>query len=358
LSEYRVVPYHRELEHEIVRLWQESQGQKGIDHRLTVFRWFTERNPSLRGRPAYWCLHDGSRIVGMHGHMPVVFAVDGQERLGHMAHDDLLHPSARGKGLGQVLFDGVRTAAPDFAAAMWLNEVNHRSHSKSGWIDVPGFRHYVRFLDAGRLARKFSKPALASLARVGGPLALRLADLPGRLRRRSSLRLESLERFDARFDALWERAKPQLGIAVRRDAEYLNWRYVAMPTHRHERLAAITARGEAAGYVVWRPIPAGGGLVVWVLDVGWDPWQRGVLETLLLAVVAAAREQHAIQVVCVAAHPTVVRTLRSLGFLHNRRAEFHMVSNWEGVFARAEVTNIRRWHLTLGDADGDIWSEE
>jgi hypothetical protein len=193
---------------------------------------------------------------------------------------------------------------------------------------------------------------------VGGPLALRLADLPGRMRRRSSLRLESLERFDARFDALWERAKPQLGIAVRRDAEYLNWRYVAMPTHRHERLAAITARGEAAGYVVWRPIPAGGGLVVWVLDVGWDPGQRGVLETLLLAVVAAAREQHATQVLCVAAHPTVVRTLRSLGFLHNRRAEFHMVSNWEGVFARAEVTNIRRRHLTLGDADGDIWSEE
>jgi GNAT superfamily N-acetyltransferase len=43
----------------------------------------------------------------MHGHMPVVFDVDGREQLGHLAQDDLLHPNARGKGLGQVLLEGV-----------------------------------------------------------------------------------------------------------------------------------------------------------------------------------------------------------------------------------------------------------
>ena len=287
--------------------------------------------------------------------MPVVFDIDGHERLGYMAHDDLLLPSARGKGLGQVLLHGVRTAAPDFAGVMWLNEANHRSYSKAGWTDVPGFRYYVRFLDAGRLARQFSRPAIAGLVRVGGRVALHLVDLPGRMRRRRNLHLEPLEHFDARFDALWERAKPHLGISVRRNADYLNWRYVAMPTQRHERLAATTDGGAVAGYVVWRPVQADGGLVVRVLDAVWDPGQRGVLETLLLAVVDAARDQRATLVLCAAAHPTLIGVLRSLGFLRSRRKEFYMVSNWEGLFTRAEVTNSRRWHLTLGDADGDIW---
>src|SRR4030095_1218025 len=95
---YMIVPYQAEMEREIVRLWEESRGPEGIEHRLTVFRWFTGRNPFLRGRPPYWCLQDGSRVVGMHGHMPVVFDVDGREQLGHLAQDDLLHPNARGKG--------------------------------------------------------------------------------------------------------------------------------------------------------------------------------------------------------------------------------------------------------------------
>jgi GNAT superfamily N-acetyltransferase len=353
-----IVPYQAEMEREIVRLWEESRGPEGIEHRLTVFRWFTGRNPFLRGRPPYWCLQDGSRVVGMHGHMPVVFDVDGREQLGHLAQDDLLHPNARGKGLGQVLLEGVRAAALDFAGAMWFNEANHRSYGKAGWIDVPGFRYYARFLDAGRLAREFSRPLTAGLVRAGGPIALRLVDLPGRLRRARALRLEALERFDERFDALWERAKPHLGIAVRRNAEYLNWRYVAMPTHRHERLAAVTATGEVAGYVVWRPVPADGERIVRVLDVVWDPEHRGALETLLLAVVDLARTERASQVLCAAAHPTLTRVLRSLGFVPNRREEFHMVSNWERSFTQAEVTDIRRWHLTLGDADGDIWGEE
>jgi len=358
VTQYRVVPYHSSMSHEIVRLWQESHASTDVSRRLSVFRWFTEQNPFLRGRSAYWCLHDGSRVVGMHGHMPVIFDVDGQERPGHLAQDDLLHPAARGKGLGQRLLDGVRDAEPHLAAVMWLNEANHSSYRKAGWTDVHGFRHYVRVLDPERLARAVSNATIASLVRVGGSIALRVIDLPGRMRRRGDVRLEPLERFDERFDALWERARPHFGISVRRSAEYLNWRYVAMPTQDHQRLAAITAAGEASGYVVWRPVPAGGRLVVRVLDMGWDPQEPGVLEALLLAVVAAARGQRATQVVCAAAHPTLVHALRALGFLPSRREEPHMVSNWEGLLTREDVTDIRRWHLTLGDADGDVWSDE
>jgi len=358
VSAYQVVPYQPELLPEIVRLWEESRSASELARRREVFRWYTERNPFLRGRPPYWCLHDGARIIGMHGHMPVVYDVDGRERLGHMAQDDLLHPSCRGKGLGQVLLDGVRAQAPDFAAAMWFNDANHRSYGKAGWIDVPGFRRWVRFLDAGRLVKEIGNPALARAARIAGPLALRALDLPGWLRRRGGLRFEPIEQFDARFDALWERAKAGLGISVRRSSAYLDWRYAQMPLRRYERFAALDARDQLLGYLVWRFVPEDGRPLVRIFDVLVDPAAPGVLEAMIAHVIAAARRENATHVVCAAAHPPLVAGLRRLGFLANRREEYHMISNWEPGFVRPDVTDIRRWHLTLGDADGDVWSDD
>jgi GNAT superfamily N-acetyltransferase len=356
VNQYRVIPYDGTLLAEIVRLWEESHTGLDLDRRLTVFRWFTQGNPFLGGRPPYWCLHDGSRIVGMHGHMPVVFGVNGAERLGYMAHDDLLRPNCRGQGLGQVLLEGVRAFAAEFAAVMWLNESNHRSYRKAGWVDVPGFRLYVRFLDAGSFARKLSKAALGSLVRIGGPLALSLVDWRVRVTGRRDLRLAAVKRFDTRVDALWDRAKSRAGISVCRTSDYLNWRYISIPTQCHERLAAVTEGGDVAGYVVWRVVPVDGDVIVRVLDVLWDPGERHALATLLLAVVDATRELGASRMLCAAAHPTLVRGLRWLGFLPSPREEFYMISNWGELAELADVTNIRAWHLTLGDADGDIWN--
>jgi GNAT superfamily N-acetyltransferase len=293
----------------------------------------------------------------MHGHMPVLFDTDAGELPGHMAQDDLLSPSCRGKGLGQVLLDGVRSQAPDFAAAMWFNDVNHRSYSKAGWTDVPGFRRYVRFLDAGRLAQEISNPWASRLARVAGPLALPLLDLPARLRRRRSLSLGPITRFDARFDALWERSKRSLGIAMRRNAAYLNWRFVARPFEAYRRVEAVDGSGALAGYTVCRSIDDEGSLVVRVLDVLADPGCSGALETLLLDAVAWARTQGATHVVCAAAQGALVSTLRRAGFLPNPRDEYHMVMHWEGRFPREVVTDVRRWYLTLCDADGDVWTD-
>jgi hypothetical protein len=40
---------------------------------------------------------------------------------------------------------------------------------------------------------------------------------------------EPIRRFDASFTTLWERLAPKFDLAVRRDAPYLNWRYIEPP---------------------------------------------------------------------------------------------------------------------------------
>src|SRR4029453_16704825 len=52
-----------------------------------------------------------------------------------------------------------------------------------------------------------------------------------------------IKRFPPEFTALWIRLAPRFQFAVRRDAPYLNWKYVEAPHVRYS-LAALGRRGE------------------------------------------------------------------------------------------------------------------
>lgn len=352
MSDYRVIPYREDLLPEIVALWLES-GRKDVERRREIFRWWTESNPFRLDRPRYWCLHDGERVVGTHGHMPVIYDVDGRDVPGAMSQDDFLSPMCRGKGLHKVLLDGALDQCPEIIGAMWFNEQSHRSYLKQGWTDVPGFRRYVHFLDARALAAQVGNPWLARALRGLGPVGLAAQAAWVRRRRRRDLRVEDLGRFDERCEALHRRIAPRLGIIVRRTADYLNWRFVSKPGARYVRRVLLAADGRLLGWAVHGINADEDPPAARVLELLADPSEHGALETLLLDAIDAARAGGATHVVVGASQPDLVARLRRVGFLASPRPEYFMVRHHEGV---AGADDVRRWYLTLGDADGDVWS--
>ena len=63
--------------------------------------------------------------------------------------------------------------------------------------------------------------------------------------------MRTVRHFDESFTRLWERIRGQFSFAVRRDAAYLNWKYIQAPHVRYS-VAVLERDGEAAGYVVYR----------------------------------------------------------------------------------------------------------
>jgi hypothetical protein len=63
--------------------------------------------------------------------------------------------------------------------------------------------------------------------------------------------IEPIRRFDQRFTELWARVAPSFGLAVRRDAAYLNWKYIE-PPHVRYSVVALTREDTMAGYAVYR----------------------------------------------------------------------------------------------------------
>jgi hypothetical protein len=57
--------------------------------------------------------------------------------------------------------------------------------------------------------------------------------------------------FDARFDELWHRIAPELGVAAVRERKYLHWRYLAHPDHQYS-IGAVGDANALRGFVVSR----------------------------------------------------------------------------------------------------------
>lgn len=65
--------------------------------------------------------------------------------------------------------------------------------------------------------------------------------------------VQQIDQFDERADRLWERCKSDFGLAIVRDARYLNWRYVDCPDVSYLKIGVFSPSGaELNGWAVLR----------------------------------------------------------------------------------------------------------
>ena len=126
---------------------------------------------------------------------------------------------------------------------------------------------------------------------------------------------EPIRRFDSSFSALWERLAPKFDLAVRRDAPYLNWRYIE-PPHVRYSVVALRRQGELHGYAVYRHRHEPLGRVTMLVDFLVDPDDVSGLKTLLRWVDRAARAEDADKVRCYVMHGAFRRVLRRNGYFN------------------------------------------
>jgi hypothetical protein len=164
--------------------------------------------------------------------------------------------------------------------------------------------------------------------------------------------VELIRRFDEGFDRLWERVGSSFGLAVRRDAAFLNWRFIE-PPHVRYTVAALRRDGEIAGYAVYRHLREPHGRVTQIVDVLTDPADERGMMTLLRWIDREARAEDSDKIRCHALHAACRRALRRSGYFPVKSAAtLHVKVNEEDVpadfYARTDD-----WHFTIGDGGQD-----
>ena len=164
--------------------------------------------------------------------------------------------------------------------------------------------------------------------------------------------MEVVRRFDARVDRLWERLANRFALAVKRDARYLNWKYVEPPHVRYT--SALLRRGDDVdGYVVYRHFREPQGRVTQIVDLLADPADERGIKTLARWVDREARMDDSDKIRCHVTNAAFRRVLRRSGYFVVKSGIDLTVKVNAVPVPKNFYDTADEWHFTLGD--GRSW---
>jgi GNAT superfamily N-acetyltransferase len=310
--------------------------------------WQYRHNPQNPGsKPLIWVAREGPSIIGQYATMPVALAIKGQDVVGAWGMDVMVAPERQRQGLGEVLF---RTWDRNVGAALGLglSDSSHRLFQKLRWPEVGPLPCLVKPMSR-RALRRPSWPMIVN--RLVSAVTLPIVLIVARSRPLGA-EVRLIQRFDDSFTALWESVAPKFDFAVRRDAAYLNWKYVSAPHVRYS-IAALRRDDRNVGYAVYRHLHEPRGRVTLLVDFLSDPDDEQGFATLLRWVDREARNADSDKIRTFAMHAGFRKTLRRAGYFQVKSTvEFVAKVNAVDV-APAFYENTDRWHVTLGDSDQD-----
>lgn len=344
-----VIDTYRPEDREAVNaLYRRVFGNDMAEASRLRWEWQYARNPNNPPEgPQIWLAREGPAIIGQYATMPVRLWVAGQEVRGSWGMDVMVAPERQRRGLGEVLF-GTWDAHVGASLGLGLSEASSRLFKKLRWPEVGPVPCLVKPLTR-RALRQSAWPEPVN--RLVSALTFPFVKVVARAR---PLRGETVltRRFDEGFTRLWDRLAGRFDLAVRRDAAYLQWKFV-MPPHVRYFIVVLVREGEPAGYAVYRHVHETRGRATLLVDFLTDPDDGVGLDTLLRWVDREARANDSDKIRTFCMHEGYRRQLRRNGY-------FPVASTMEFV-ARINAAPVsdefyrdtKRWHVTLGDSDQD-----
>jgi hypothetical protein len=259
----------------------------------------------------------------------------------------MVAPERQRQGIGEVLF---RTWDRDVGAALGLglSDSSHRLFRKLRWPEPGPVPCLIKPLTRRALKRPQWPDAVNNLVSAATLPFVRLVSRSRPMR----AEIEVIKRFGPEFTTLWDRLAPEFEFAVRRDAPYLNWKFIEAPHVRYS-VAALRRSGELHGYAVYRHLQEARGRVTSLVDFLVAPSDESGLKTLLRWVDREARAADSDKIRAFCLHAGFRRVMRRSGYFAVKSTmEFTAKVN------RVELpgdyyTATDRWHVTLGDSDQD-----
>jgi GNAT superfamily N-acetyltransferase len=260
--------------------------------------------------------------------------------------DMFTEPSYQGMGLNKQVTSRVFAAAKERGIRMWYVTPSEASYpifkSKWGYVESVPVNYVVGVLDY--------EQALAAgapvLGRLGGRIIDRVRRGSGREQADVALDIRPVQAIGAEIDRLWQRCSGY-GVALVRDSQYLNWRYVANPDTYH--LSAAYLGEDLQGILVTKYTTRRGLKIGEVVDFVTAPAAPVVRRALLREALERFRGDG-----CVLAQSWAIEDspleadLRSVGIGH-RRQKLAIVFSPEAP--RPAFYDRRAWFLTAGDGN-------
>jgi GNAT superfamily N-acetyltransferase len=343
-----IVRFRPEDRRAIDALYRRVFGHDAANESNLRWHWQYVQNPNTPAEgPQIWLAREGPTLVGQCATVPVRLTLKGLEIRGSWGMDAMVAPERQREGIGNVLF---RAWDQNVGASLGLglSDSSHRLLQNMKWPAVRPVPCLIKPLTRRAVRRpEWPMPLNRLVSALTYPYILFVS-------RSKPLRaqIEPIRHFDQRFTELWARVAPSFGLAVVRDAAYLNWRYID-PPHVRYSVVALKREETIAGYAVYRHRQEARGRVTILVDFLADPADEAGLETLVRWVDREARAADSDRIRTFATHAGYRRVLRRSGYFKVKSgleftAKVNAVPVPPGFYQETDD-----WHFTLGDSDQD-----
>lgn len=328
-------------------------GALQLDH--DHFQWAFEdvATPDPEGVQFWVCKRNGT-VVGQQGGIPFRLKVGERVCRASWAIDLMVAPEWRLRGVGPALSETHSTTS-EVAVSVGITDAAYKAYKRGGWLDLGGLATFVRIIDPLRCVRASNHDGRLGriAAACGTPLVAAASMAFGALAWARGARLQDMDAFDERVDALWAAAAPHHPVIAERTLRFLSWRFDQCPAAGRFRRLAVLRRGELMGYVVLRAEQWRGASVGVVVDYlvrpGW------AMPAFALAVEFARREGLA-ALLCRTLNTGIERPLTRMGFLClknglNTPTRIMARPGPGGESLTGRLAERRNWFVTAADSD-------
>jgi len=315
------------------------------------FEWLFQKNPYQDpGRPTLWlCKRDGI-VLGQQASIPCLLKVGDVELTAGWGIDLMVRSEWRLKGVAPALSTAYEESAEVLLGAA-MSDAAHRAFLRRGWTDRGLLPYLVRPLDPEACAQTSHAPRI--LTRLTPEFAARgSASAAGAiLGGLTGTSLEPITTFDERVDAVWAAASRDYRALVKRDFQFLHWRFDQIPGETTYQRHYLKRRGQVVGYAVTRLEQWRGSTVARLVDYLVP---RASLRVLFALVIREMNSQGVAVVFVEQLNQGAERVLRSLGCFRARAAT-RFIFNVRGSASpvRNVLNNTESWFINLADSDLD-----
>ena len=330
----------------IEQLHRRTLGNEAAERLRLRWDW-ARRNPATGVEPPYWVVREGPTLIAASPLMPVRVTIAGTEVAGTWSSDPLVVAERQRQGLGGGLLRAWDRGT-GIALGAALSPATRGRLDEMRWPKAQPLPCLVKPLSR-RALRIATWPVMIN--RLVSAITLPIVHVVSRTQPLKE-EVEVVRRFDARVDRLWERLANRFALAVRRDARYLNWKYVEPPHVRYT--SALLRRGDDVdGYVVYRHFREPQGRVTQIVDLLADPSDERGIKTLARWVDREARMDDSDKIRCHVTNAAFRRVLRRSGYFVVKSGIDLTVKVNAVPVARTFYDTADEWHFTLGDGDLD-----
>lgn len=344
--------------HDIIGLLNEvfvSQSKRFTSREHWI--WQFEKNP-INKRFIYLA-YDKSILAGHYAVSPILLKAGDLEDEASLSTATVTKEGYRGRGIfGQLAvacYSELRTEGNLLTFGFPNKWSVAGCEKKLGWKILSKPPVLLRIARPFRLATtRFRLPINEALAdkldRIYGRLIKTLLPKIG------AYKISCIDYFGKEYDELWERVKNQFKIAVVRNSQYLNWRYLNKPNSRYIK-AQVKAGQKVVGYCIGMVEKRFGLRIGYIIDILHEGTQRKAIHALASNLEEKLSREGADIITCLSYDDGPYSSLFKRRFYVRLREKlFPQEIFFGGLLHRDDLEDAfiwkkSNWHLSWGDLD-------